>query len=96
MNKRELVAAVAECVGSEEVAADAVEAVLNAITAAVAAGDEVDLSEFGVFGRALRAPSRTRDILTRRRVEIPGTYLPRFEAAPAFRKAVAADPSVPT
>ena len=58
MNKRELIDAVSGRLGDKKSATEAVNAVLETIQSAVAAGDKVAITGFGVFEKSER-PART-------------------------------------
>ena len=58
MNKRDLIDAISGRMGDKKTAAEAVNAVLDTIQAAVAKGDKVAITGFGVFEKAVR-PART-------------------------------------
>lgn len=57
MNKAQLVEAIADKVGGRQQAADAVDAVLDAIVRAVVAGDRVSVTGFGSFEKVDRPAS---------------------------------------
>ena len=89
MNKTELIAKVSEDTGlTKKDAAAAVESVLNAITDAVAAGDKVSLTGFGIFERKTRAARTGRNPRTKEAVEIPAFTVPSFKAGKAFKEQV--------
>ena len=89
MNKKELVAKVAESTGLSQVKATvALDAVLNSITDAVAAGDKVNLAGFGIFEKKHREARTGRNPQTREAVEIPASDAPAFKAAKAFKDKV--------
>jgi DNA-binding protein HU-beta len=90
MNRRQLDAAMADRLGDGELAERTVTAFLEAITAAVARGERVDLDGFGTFARARRPAQAYRNRMTGERGEVPATYVPRFVAGDGFRAAVAA------
>ncbi len=58
--------------GSKKAASDAVDAVLDAITGALAAGDEVSFTGFGKFHVAERGPAPGREPAHRRADHHPG------------------------
>ena len=90
MNKTELVAKIAEGAGMSKVdAKKASEATLDAITAAVKAGDEVALVGFGTFDVAERAAREGRNPQTGEAMPIPASKAPRFKAGKALKDAVA-------
>ena len=90
MNKTELIAAVAEKVGSSKKDADAaVSAVVEAIMEAVASGDKVQLVGFGTFEVRERGARQGRNPRTKEPIEIPASKLPVFKAGRSFKDAVA-------
>jgi DNA-binding protein HU-beta len=58
MNKRELIDAISDRLGDKKTATEALNAVLEAIQSAVASGDKVAITGFGVFEKSER-PART-------------------------------------
>jgi DNA-binding protein HU-beta len=58
MNKRDLIDAISERMGDKKSATEAVNAVLETIQSAVAEGDKVSITGFGVFEKSDR-PART-------------------------------------
>ncbi len=89
--KVDLVHAVAESAGLKvKDATMAVEAVLNAVVDAVAAGQKVSLVGFGVFEARVRAPRQGRNPQTPDQVvEIPARTVPTFKPGKAFKDKVA-------
>jgi len=101
VNKAELIDAVASRLdGSKKAAADAVEAFIDTIAAAVAKGDKVSITGFGTFSKSDR-PARTgRNPQTGAPVKIKATSVPKFKAGAEFKaivsgkkKAAAAKPA---
>lgn len=91
MNKKELVAAVADSAGLEKSAADsAVDAVLEQIAAAVAGGEKVSLAGFGTFEARERAARSGRNPQTGESIEIAATRAPAFKPASQLKSRVAA------
>lgn len=89
MNKTELVAAVAERTGlSRGQAGDALDAALDAITAALAKGEEVKLVGFGTFAVADRAAGEARNPRTGEKVAVPASKAPKFKAGVGLKDAV--------
>jgi DNA-binding protein HU-beta len=87
MKKSELIDAVAAKVGSKKVATDAVDALLETITATVAKGEKVTIPGFGTFERAERPPRKGR------RPDgtpwtVPATRVPKFTVGATFKDAV--------
>src|SRR6202000_1879381 len=74
--------------GSKKAASDAVDAVLDAITGALAAGDEVSFTGFGKFHVAERGPRQGVNPRTGERITIPGGKVPRFSAGSALKTKV--------
>jgi DNA-binding protein HU-beta len=89
MNKLELVEHVAgELDLSKAKAAEAIEAVLEGITRAVAKGDEVRLVGFGTFSMKERAASKGRNPSTGQEIDIPASKSVRFKPGAALKEAV--------
>ncbi len=89
MNKTELIAAVAEKAGISKKDADkAVSATIEAIMAAVAAGDKVQLVNFGSFEVRERKARTGRNPRTKENIVIPASKLPVFKAGRQFKDAV--------
>lgn len=89
MNKDDLVASVAEGANlTPSDAARAVDAVFDAITKALASGQEVRLVGFGTFG-VVRSRAKTgRDQRTGERIQIPAYSQPKFKAGKDLKEAV--------
>lgn len=92
MNKADLIEAVAARIdSSKKDAAQAVEAVVDAITEAVAKGQKVSISGFGVFEKAAR-PARTyRRPSTGEAIRKMATSVPRFRPGGDFKAFVAGE-----
>lgn len=89
MNKNELVAEVAESAGlSKADAAKAVDAVLESVTGALKAGDEVRLVGFGTFHVTRRAASTGRNPRTGEVIAIAASNQPKFKAGKALKDAL--------
>jgi DNA-binding protein HU-beta len=90
MNKTELIAEVAAKSGlSKKDAEKAVNAAVDSITAALVAGDKVQLVGFGSFETKKREARVGRNPRTKESIEIPATTLPAFKAGKALKDAVA-------
>ena len=90
MNKTELINAVAEkATLSKKDSEAAVTAALDAISAALAEGDEVRLVGFGTFEVKKRAARTGRNPKTKEPVEIPASRVPAFKPGKALKDAVA-------
>ena len=89
MYKSELIAAVAEKASlSKKDSEAAVNAALEAITAALQDGDKVQLVGFGSFEVKKRAARTGRNPRTKEAVEIPASQVPVFKAGKALKDAV--------
>lgn len=89
MNKVELAAAVAEKTGFTKKDSDkAINAVLEAITEALAAGDKVQLVGFGGFEVKERAAYTGHDPRTMKSIAIAASKVPSFKAGKALKDAV--------
>jgi len=89
VNKNDLVAAVSEATKlSKSDAANAVESVFDAITAALKKGDEVRLVGFGTFNVTRRAASQGRNPRTGERIMIAASNQPKFKAGKGLKDAV--------
>ena len=90
MNKTELVAEIAKKSGlSKKDAEKALNATLDAVTEALAAGDKVQLVGFGGFETKKREARMGRNPKTKEAIEIPATKLPVFKAGKALKDKVA-------
>lgn len=90
MNKTQLAEAVADRVGSKKAATDAIDAIVDAITSAVAAGDKVTLTGFGSFEQVTRPARDARNPATGQTVHVPATSVPKFKAGMGFKDRVKA------
>jgi DNA-binding protein HU-beta len=89
LNKTELINAVAERSGlTKKAANDAVEAVLESITNALANGEKVTLVGFGTFEVRERAARKGVNPATGEPIDIPAAKVPAFKAGKALRDAV--------
>ena len=90
MNKTKLVNAVAEKAGlSKKDAEKVINATVDAITAALQAGDKVQLVGFGAFEVKTRAERTGRNPRTKETITIPASKSPVFKAGKALKDAVA-------
>ncbi len=81
MNKSELVAKIAEGAGLSKVdAKKALDATIEAITAAVKDGDKVALVGFGTFSVAERAARQGINPATKQAITIPAKKVVKFKA----------------
>jgi DNA-binding protein HU-beta len=95
VNKAQLVEAIADKVGGRQQAADAVDAVLDAIVRAVVAGDRVSVTGFGSFEKVERPARYARNPQTGERVRVKKTSVPRFRAGQGFKDLVSGSKKLP-
>jgi DNA-binding protein HU-beta len=89
VNRNDLVDAVAASTNMTKAdAATAVDAVLDAITAALKNGNEVRLAGFGTFVVSQRAASEGRNPRTGEKIQIPASKLPKFRAGKGLKDAI--------
>jgi DNA-binding protein HU-beta len=95
VNKAQLVEAIADKVGGRQAAADAVDAVLDAVVRAVVAGDRVSVTGFGSFEKVERPARYARNPQTGERVRVKKTSVPRFRAGQGFKDLVSGTKKLP-
>jgi len=88
MNKRELIDAISGRLGGRKPAAEALNAVLETIQSAVAAGDKVAITGFGVFEKSERPARTARNPATGATVQVPRSSWPRFRPGADFKALV--------
>lgn len=90
MNKKELIAAVAEKLPdvTKKDAEAVVKAALDTITAAMADGEKVQLIGFGTFDVRTRAARTGKNPRTGEAVKIKASKVPSFKAGAALKAAV--------
>ena len=89
MNKTELINAVAEANAiTKKDAAKIVESTFDAITAALKAGDKVQLMGFGTFETRERAARTGINLRTKEAIQIPASKAVAFKAGKALKDAV--------
>jgi DNA-binding protein HU-beta len=89
MNRHELIDAVAATTGGSKTStAEAIDAILEAVTAAVIRGETVQLIGFGSFSTGARAERAGRNPSTGETITIPAAKTVRFTAGKAFKDAV--------
>lgn len=89
MNKNEFIAAIAEKSDiTKAKATEVADALLEVITEALAAGDEVRLVGFGTFCVAHRKASEGRNPRTGEAIKIEAATQPKFKAGKALKDAV--------
>ncbi len=90
MNKTELIAITAEKAGLTKKDTERVlNAAIDAVTAALVAGDKVQLSGFGIFEVRERDARVGRNPHTKQTIEIPATRVPAFKASKALKDTIA-------
>ncbi len=85
MNKQDLVNHVAKQTITKQEARRAVDAVLDAIRAALTRGERVTLSSFGPFFVKTRPPRRARNPKTGEPVDLPLRKAVRFKSSPDLK-----------
>ncbi len=89
MNKNELIAEIADAADiTKAKASEAVDAFIDAITNALASGDEVRLVGFGTFAVAQRKATEGRNPRTGAVIKIAASKQPKFKAGKALKDAV--------
>lgn len=95
MNKAQLAEAIADKLGGRQQAADAVDAVLDAIVRAVVAGERVTVTGFGSFESIDRPARAARNPQTGERVRVRKTSIPRFRPGQGFKDLVSGSKKLP-
>ncbi|MEN8168163.1 MAG: HU family DNA-binding protein [Pseudomonadota bacterium] len=89
MNKAELIEAMADAADiSKAASARALDGMVDAITGAMKAGDQVSLIGFGTFSVKERAARQGRNPQTGETIEIKASNIPSFKAGKALKDAV--------
>ena len=89
MNKAELIDAMADAADISKAAATrALDGMVDAITAAMKAGDQVSLIGFGTFSVKGRAARQGRNPQTGETIQIKASNIPSFKAGKALKDAV--------
>ena len=89
MNKQDLIHAIAESGElTQKQAGAALDATLDAIVKALAAGEKVQLVGFGTFEAKKRNARTGRNLKTNEVVEIPASVAPLFKAGKSFKDAL--------
>ena len=89
MNKNDLVGVVADkATITKAQAAEAVDAVFEAITGSLKSGEEVRLVGFGTFSVSKRKASTGRNPRTGEKMEIKASTQPKFKAGKGLKDAV--------
>jgi DNA-binding protein HU-beta len=88
MNKRDLIDAISDRLGDKKSATEAVNAVLDTIQSAVASGDKVAITGFGVFEKSDRPARTARNPATGETIQVPASSVPKFRAGADFKALV--------
>jgi len=88
VNKADLIEAVTKRIGDKRTANAAVEAFIDAVTRAVATGERVAITGFGVFEKVDRAARTGRNPRTGAAVKIKKTSVPKFRPGTQFKGVV--------
>ena len=88
MNKRDLIDAISGRLGDKKSAAEAVNAVLDAIQDAVAKGDKGAITGFGVFEKSERPARTARNPATGATIQVPKSSVPKFRPGADFKALV--------
>jgi DNA-binding protein HU-beta len=89
MNKSDLVAAIAAKTGdTKKSAEEALNAFVDAVTAALVKGEKVQLVGFGSFEVRKRAARKGRNPQTKEEIKIPASKAPVFKAGKALKDLV--------
>jgi DNA-binding protein HU-beta len=88
MNKRDLIDAISGRLGDKKTATEAVNAVLDTIQAAVAKGDKVSITGFGVFEKTVRPARTARNPATGASIKVPKSSVPKFRPGSDFKAVV--------
>ena len=89
MNKAQLIDRLSDQLGNKKAATEAVEAVIDTVTRAVASGERVAITGFGVFEKVVR-PARTGAT-----VKIKKTSVPKFKPGQSFKDVVSGAKKLP-
>ena len=90
MNKSELIESITGRLGDRKSATAALDAGLAEIQNAVAKGDKVSITGFGVFEKRVRAARTARNPRTGEAVKVKKTSVPAFRPGATFKDVVAA------
>jgi DNA-binding protein HU-beta len=89
VNKAELIEALATRLGDKRTAGTALDAVLAEVQSAVAKGEKVSITGFGVFEKRVRAARMARNPRTGAAVRVKKTSVPAFRPGTGFKEMVA-------
>ena len=88
MNKADLIQQVTAIVGTQKMAKDVVNCVLDSISDALANNDTVQISGFGSFKVGERKARTGRNPQTGAPIQIPAARVPKFSPGKALKEAV--------
>ncbi len=90
LNRRTLARQMAQQVDglTLQMAAAAVDALIDSVTASLVSGGKVRLTGFGSFSVRYRKARQTRHPRTQQSIDIPATYLPNFTPSAELRQLV--------
>ena len=88
MNKRDLIDAISGRLGDKKTATEAVNAVLDTIQHAVAKGDKVAITGFGVFEKTDRPARTARNPATGAEIHVAAQSVPKFRPGADFKALV--------
>ena len=88
MNKRDLIDAISGRLGDKKTATEALNAVLEAIQSAVAGGDKVAITGFGVFEKSERPARTARNPATGAEIQVAASSVPKFRPGADFKALV--------
>src|SRR5580700_6166672 len=88
MNKRDLIDAISGRLGDKKTATEALNAVLEAIQSAVASGDKVAITGFGVFEKSERPARTARNPATGAPINVAASSVPKFRPGADFKALV--------
>jgi DNA-binding protein HU-beta len=91
MNKRDLIDAISGRLGDKKSATEALNAVLDTIQSAVANGDKVAITGFGVFEKADRPARTARNPATGEPIDVAASSVPKFRPGADFKALVNGD-----
>jgi DNA-binding protein HU-beta len=95
VNKAQLIDSLSAQLGSKKAATDAVDGVIDTITRAVAKGERVAITGFGVFEKVARPARIGRNPRTGATVKIKKTSVPKFKAGQSFKDVVSGARKLP-
>lgn len=88
MNKRDLIDALSGRLGDKKHATEALNAVLDTIQTAVASGDKVAITGFGVFEKSERPARTARNPATGAPIQVAASSVPKFRPGADFKTLV--------